>query len=119
MKKYGIIIFLFMVSFSTLCQQPGQWNISKVEGWPSLPSPLSVVDWEVKSNQYLNYVLDPSKSGTYLPLMWWDSGYRNINFDTFSLQSYVGHTDQIAIPSGRQEGINCMSTVLRGCYEIN
>jgi hypothetical protein len=81
-------------------------TISRARQMPDNPSPYSMRDWKQVATNYDGFVFDFTKTGTYLPLITWDT--RQINFpqNSFSHSSYVGTT-----PSD-QEAIGCIASVV-------
>ncbi|MHA2328702.1 MAG: hypothetical protein ACXACR_09290, partial [Candidatus Hodarchaeales archaeon] len=62
-------------------------------------------DWKKVAQDYDAFIFDFNKTGTYLPLISWDTRWKNFNRDTFYLPSYVGNP-----PS--DEAINGMAAVI-------
>jgi hypothetical protein len=81
-------------------------TISRARQMPDNPSPYSMRDWKQVATNYDGFVFDFTKTGTYLPLITWDT--RQINFpqNSFSHSSYVGTT-----PSD-EEAIGCIASVV-------
>jgi len=66
-------------------------GLARVDAMPDLPSPYLMRDWKRVARDYDAFVFDFSKTGDYLPLIWWDTTKRNFNFNTFGMPTYVGH----------------------------
>jgi len=83
--------------------------IDQVELMPNIPAPFLVRDWRQVAIDYTNFVFDFTKTGTYLPLIWWDDEQINFERRGFGLQTYVGYPNP---GGGRHEAINTMGAVL-------
>ncbi len=108
MKRFFLILFV-LFGLSTEASVP-QINIAKVEQMPNMPSPYQMRDWQQVAREYDAFVFDFSKSGQYLPLIWWDTSQVNLAIDVFGLPSYVGSFFQTG--GTAHEAINCMGAVL-------
>jgi uncharacterized repeat protein (TIGR02543 family) len=87
-----------------------QINITRIEEMPREPAPYEMRDWKKVARDYDAFVFDFSKTGSYLPLPWWDTSRYNFAHDTFGLPSYVGSYSQTG--GTAHESINCMAAVL-------
>ncbi len=112
--KVKMIILLLLIGYNSFAQQLGQNNITKVEQMPKLPSPFKMLNWYEKTREYVDFTTDFAATGEYLPLGFWDNGNHNIDFTTFSMQTYIGTPGFIENPSGKQEALTCMSNILSG-----
>jgi hypothetical protein len=65
-------------------------------------------DWKSMALAYDDLAFDFSATGDYLPLIGWDTSKTNVNWNVFSMNTYVGDTRI----GGAQEGITCMGAVL-------
>ncbi len=70
-----------------------QISIPKVDQMPNMPSPYQMRDWQQVARNYDAFIFDFSKSGTYLPLIWWDTTHYGGNPTGFGMPSYVGRFD--------------------------
>ncbi|MBU4510514.1 hypothetical protein KJ830_05650, partial [bacterium] len=48
-----------------------QRMIDRVQLMPNSPEPFLMRDWRQVAIDYYNFVFDFTKTGTYLPLIWW------------------------------------------------
>ncbi len=64
-------------------------TIPLIERMPRFPSPYHLRDWAKVTRDYVNFVLDPHKSGEFLPLF----RPHGENKDAFILPSYVGRNE--------------------------
>jgi hypothetical protein len=87
-----------------------QIAIPVVEEMPNHPSPYQMRDWKQVAIDYDNFVFDFTKTGDYLPLIWWDTSRVNFDRDMFGLPDYVGSYFQTG---GIAHGaVNCMGAVV-------
>ena len=87
-----------------------QINIAKVELMPNHPSPYLMRNWREVAHNYDAFVFDFTKTGDYLPLIWWDTTQYNFPRDGFGMPSYVGRPNQTG--GTAHESVNCMGAVL-------
>ncbi len=90
--------------------QDVQIDIERVQQMPNIPSPYIMRDWKQVAIDYDAFVFDFTKTGDYLPLIWWDTSQVNFHRDGFGMPSYVGRFDQTG--GTAHESINCMGAVL-------
>jgi hypothetical protein len=87
-KIFIILTFLICWTRSAISQQI---NINRIEEMPNIPEPYQMRDWKQVTKDYDKFVFDFSKTGQYLPLIWWRTSI--INYPehlSFGLHSYVG-----------------------------
>ena len=87
-----------------------QTVIDRVEQMPNHPSPYLLRDWKKVARDYDAFVFDFTKTGQYLPLIWWDTTRIHFDRDGFGMPSYVGRPGQTG--GNAHESINCMGAVL-------
>ena len=91
---------------------PGEAQIAipRVEEMPNHPSPYEMRDWKQVAIDYDNFVFDFTKTGDYLPIIWWDDSQVNFPRTGFGMPSYVGSYFQTQ--GTAHESINTMGAVL-------
>jgi hypothetical protein len=83
------------------------YSLPRVEAMPNEPSPYLMRDWQAVTQGYVDYALDDTKTGTYLPLLLWiTSGPRE---GMFIMPAYVGRS----MP-GTTEAINALPLIVSG-----
>ena len=102
-----LILIHPLPSFSSIPQR----SISLVTSFPSSPSPWLPTNWSSVSRASIQFVLDATRSGQYLPLLFWDDAHRNVNQTTFGTPSYVGGATGASAP---HESIAGSALVLSG-----
>lgn len=110
----SLIFALETKAGSSLKPHP-QRKIDRVELMPNIPKPFLMRDWRQVAIDYYNFVFDFTKTGTYLPLIWWDNEQINYERKGFGLQTYVGCANPAG---GDHEAINTMGAVL-GATMVN
>jgi hypothetical protein len=91
-----------------------QIRISRVEEFEPISSDWRLLDWRSRTESFLDAVLDPTRQGDYLPLMWWDDSKVWWSGTTFGLPSYVGRKHQWGTFGNSHESIVTMSTLISG-----
>ncbi|MCK5344871.1 MAG: hypothetical protein KAR20_15780, partial [Candidatus Heimdallarchaeota archaeon] len=69
--------FIFLFLYGTVFAQ--QIDIPRIEQMPNQPEPYEMRDWKQVAIDYDNFIFDFTKTGDYLPIMWWDTS--RVNFD--------------------------------------
>lgn len=87
-----------------------QVDIPRVNLMPNMPSPYQMRNWQQVARDYDAFVFDFTKTGQYLPLIWWDNTKINFNRTGFGMPSYVGRFGQTG--ANGHESINCMGAVI-------
>jgi len=83
-----------------------QYTLPRVEEMSNEPSPYLMRDWQNVTEQYVDYVLDNTKTGIYLPLCSWiTSGFYE---GMFNMSAYVGSG------IGSSEAINALALIVSG-----
>lgn len=86
----------------------------RIESFPRRGQGYQLIDWRMRSNDFLRFTLDPVRQGDYLPLMWWDDSKVHWKETTFGLPSYVGMKGQWAVFRNAHEGIVTMGILVSG-----
>jgi hypothetical protein len=82
-------------------------SLPRVEEMPNEPSPYLMRDWQAVTQGYVDYALDDTKTGTYLPLLSWiTSGPRE---GMFNMAAYVGYGH-----GSTAEAINALPLIVSG-----
>ncbi len=104
-RRTSAMLLLLLLVGSAFSQQV---DIPRVETMPNMPSPYLMRDWKTVAAGYDSLVFDPTRSGTYLPLIAIDQSTLNYPDEPgFGLASYVGQT-----PGGSGEAINVIPAVV-------
>jgi len=104
----SIFLMVLVIGLSAIGLHSQQINISRIEMMPNLPEPYRMRDWRQVTTDYDNYIFDFTKTGLYLPLIWWN--VNTINYPghvSFGLHTVVGTTS----PSSA-EAINVLPAVV-------
>ena len=86
----------------------------RIESFPREGLGYRLIDWRERTEDFLDVVLDPTLTGEYLPLMWWDDTRVHWPHTTFGLPSYVGMKHQWGVFNNAHEAIVTMGTLLSG-----
>jgi hypothetical protein len=85
-----------------------EYSMPRVEEMPNEPSPYFMRDWQAVTQGYVDYALDDTKTGTYLPLCSWiTSGDWE---GMFNMAAYVG----AGYSTGSSEAINALALIVSG-----
>lgn len=87
--------------------QTGQIAIPRIEQMPNQPAPFNIRNWAQVAMKYDSFVYDATKTGTYLPLVFFKNA--GINYPTspaFGLTTYVG------APNPGSEAINVLPSLV-------
>jgi arylsulfatase A-like enzyme len=100
---------------------PGHWlgaeaavTSPRIESFPRGGLGYQLIDWKQRTEEFLDVVLDPTLTGDYLPLMWWDDTRVHWPHTTFGLPTYVGMKHQWGTFKNAHEALTTMGTVLSG-----
>jgi hypothetical protein len=104
-RTVGLI--LFALASGAAAQQIA---ISKVDQMPNMPAVYQMRNWKQVAANYDAFVFDFTKTGSYLPLIWWDNTKINFPRTGFGMPSYVGRFGQTG--ANGHEAINCMGGVI-------
>lgn len=92
--RFGWII-VFCGGASLFAAAPtAQRSIDRVELMPNQPQPFKLKDFKAVAQGYDKLVFNPSASGEFQPLLWWDDTKINFPMRTFGLPSYVGNNQK-------------------------
>ncbi len=105
-RRGGVVLLLATVGLAAANQIP----VARVDLMPNHPRPYVMRDWAKVARDYDAFVFDPTKTGEYLPLIWWDDTRHNYDFPGFGLPSYVGTPYQAR--ENQHESINCIAAVV-------
>jgi hypothetical protein len=86
----------------------------RIECFPREGRGYRLLDWQERTCDFLDVVLDPTRRGEYLPVMWWDDTRIHWPHTTFGLPSYVGMKAQWGVHRNAHEAIVTMGTLLSG-----
>jgi hypothetical protein len=96
---WGIGIFAFA--------QAGQIAIPRIEQMPNEPAPFNIRNWGQVALKYDSFVYDATKTGTYLPLVFFkNAGVNYPASPVFGLNTYVG------VPNPGNEAINVLPSLV-------
>ena len=87
-----------------------QIPIARVDLMPNHPRPYVMCDWARVARDFDAFAFDTTKTGDYLPLIWWDNTRHNYDFPGFGLPAYVGMPGEVR--DDQHEGICCMGAVI-------
>jgi len=98
---------IYIDDLRIISDNDNQYTLPRVEAMPNEPSPYLMRDWLDVTQGYVDYVLDDTKTGTYLPLLLWiTSGPRE---GMFIMPAYVARS----FP-GTTEAINALALIVSG-----
>lgn len=96
---------IYIDDLRIISDNDNEYSLPRVEEMPNEPAPYVMRDWLDVTQGYVDYALDETKTGSYLPLSsWYTSGP---SADMFAIRSYVG--------SGwSNEAINALALIVSG-----
>jgi hypothetical protein len=104
-RKHHVKSIFHLILGAAICAAATaqQISIGRIEQMPAKPDPYLMRDWKAVTRSYDSLVFDPARTGTYLPLIFWNT--TPINYpsqQSFGLHTYVGDTRD----EGSGEAIN-------------
>ena len=81
-----LVLLAASQSFASVPQQ----RIPLIDSFPQTPSPWAPTNWSSVALAQTAFIFDATRTGQYLPLLWWDDAHHNVNQTTFGTPSYVG-----------------------------
>jgi len=106
MKRVFLITILAGILTSGFAQQI---SISRIESMPNKPTPYLMRNWKQVALDYDNFIFDPAKTGTHLPLVSFrTSGVNYSDIQSIELDTYVGQDNHGDIA----EAINILPAII-------
>lgn len=111
-----LLIPLLLASLAPLPApgSPPELTSPRIEAFPRQGRGYQLIDWHQRARDFLDFALDPVRTGDYLPLMWWDDSRMQGKETSFGLPSYVGMKGQWGVFRHSHEGIVTLGTLLSG-----
>ena len=108
LRSVCVALILIDILFNDSSAIGQQLVIKRISQMPDFPQPYEMINWKNVAKDYDSFVFDVNRTGTYLPLVWFN--YNTINYPsspTFGLNTVVGTT----VPTSA-EAINCLPALI-------
>ena len=102
---------IYIDDLRIISDNDNEYSLPRVEAMPNEPSPYLMRDWLDVTQGYVDYVLDDTKTGTYLPLLSWITSEPWEGM--FIMPAYVGR-DPPEPPETTTEAVTALPLIISG-----